>query len=92
MLPRLVGLSYQERLGRLGLFSQEKRRLRGDSIEIYSIIRGIDRTDSQYLYPVKEMSKIGGQGFKVRVGKFKGDWNSCVWNECQGGGKSSNNI
>ena len=33
MLPGLDGLSYKEGLDRLGLFSLERRRLRGDFIE-----------------------------------------------------------
>jgi len=43
MLPGLVGLSYKERLDRLGLFSLERRRFWGDLIEVYKITRGIDK-------------------------------------------------
>ena len=43
MLPGFDGLSYKERLDRLGLFSLECRRLRGDLIEVYKIMRGIDQ-------------------------------------------------
>ena len=46
MLPGLDGLSYKERLDRLGLFSLERRRLRGDLIEVYKIMRGTDQLDS----------------------------------------------
>ena len=51
MLQGLDGLSYKERLDRLGLFSLERRRLRGDLIEVYKIMRGIDQLDSQYFSP-----------------------------------------
>jgi len=37
MLPGLGGLSYEERLERLGMFSLERRRLWGDLIEVYKI-------------------------------------------------------
>ena len=50
MLPGLEGVSYRERLSRLGLYSLERRRMRGDLIEIYKIMRGIDRVDAQSLY------------------------------------------
>eukprot|EP00061_Rhincodon_typus_P003400 g19998.t1 len=35
------GLSYKERLDKLGLFPLEDRSLRGDHIEVYKIMRGI---------------------------------------------------
>ena len=39
MLPGLEGVDYEERLNKLGLFSLEKWRLRGDLIEVYKIMR-----------------------------------------------------
>ena len=57
-------MSYKERLG---LLSLECRRLRGDLIEVYKIIRGIDQLDSQYLGE----SKTRGHRFKVRGERYK---------------------
>ena len=66
MLPELDGLSYKERLDRLGLFPLERRRLRGDLIEVYKIMRGTDQLDSQYFFPKVGESKTRGHRFKVR--------------------------
>jgi len=66
MLPELDILSYKERMDRLGLFSLERRRLRGDLIEVNKIMRGIDQLDSQYLFPKVGESKTRGHSFKMR--------------------------
>ena len=66
MVLGLDGLSYRERLDRLGLFSLERRRLKCDLIEVFKIMRGIDQLDSQYLFPKVGESKTGGHRFKVR--------------------------
>ena len=73
MLPGMEGISYEERLEKLGLFSLERRRLRGDLIEVYKIMRGMDRVDSQKLFPRAEESITRGHRFKVRGARFKGD-------------------
>ena len=65
MLPGMEGISYEERLEKLGLFSLERRRLRGDLIEVYKIMRGMDRLDSQKLFPMVEESITRGHRFKV---------------------------
>ena len=38
----------------------ERRRLRGDLIEVYKIMRGMDRVDSQKLFPRVEESITRG--------------------------------
>ena len=66
MLPGMEGISYEERLEKLGLFSLERRRLRGDMMEVYKIMRGMDRVDSQKLFPLGWKSQLlGGHRFKV---------------------------
>eukprot|EP00061_Rhincodon_typus_P010496 g34836.t1 len=51
MLLGMEGLNYKERLDRLRLYSLEHRRLRGDLIELYKIMRGIDKVNSKGLFP-----------------------------------------
>lgn len=46
MLPGLEDLSYRERLGVLGLYSLKHKRLRGDFLEGYNIMRGIERVNA----------------------------------------------
>ena len=45
MIPSLRNLSYQKRLKRLGMFSLRRRGLRGDMIEIFEMIHGIDKVN-----------------------------------------------
>ena len=73
MLPGLESMQFDQRLRELGLYSLERRRMRGDMIEVYKILRGIDRVDSQCLFPRAPLLSTRGHGFKVRGGKFKGD-------------------
>ena len=64
-------MSYKERLDRLGFLSLERRRLRGDLVEVYKIMRGTDQLDSQYLFPKVGESKTRGPRFKVRGERYK---------------------
>ena len=72
MQPVLDGLSYKERLNRMGLFSLECRRFRGDLIEVYKIMSGIDQVDSQHLFPKVEESTTRGHRFRGEGRNTKG--------------------
>ena len=73
MLPGMVGRSYEERLRDLRLFSLERRRLRGDLIEAYKMIKGLDRVDSESLLPRMVMANTRGHSFKLRGGNYRTD-------------------
>lgn len=51
LLPGLEELIYGKRLGKLGLYSLERRRMRDDLTKVYKTMRGIDRTNTQRLLP-----------------------------------------
>eukprot|EP00061_Rhincodon_typus_P016112 g44152.t1 len=69
MLPGIDGISYEERLEKLGLFSLERRRLRDDLIDVYKIMQDMDSVDSQKLLPRVEESVSRGHKFKVTMNK-----------------------
>ena len=52
-------------MDRLGLFSLEQRRLRGELTELYKIMRGRERVERIKLFPLAENSRTGGHRFKV---------------------------
>ncbi|PKU34839.1 hypothetical protein llap_14859 [Limosa lapponica baueri] len=57
MIKGLGSLPYEERLKELGLFSLEKRRLRGDLITMFQYLKG-------------HMEKMRGNGYKLLLGRF----------------------
>jgi len=67
MLPGLEGRSYEERLRELALFSLDRRRMRGDLIEVYKMMRGIDRVGVQILFPRVDELLQGGITIRFMV-------------------------
>ena len=45
MVSELSGIDYELRLKKLGLTSLETRRKRGDLIQIYKIVKGLEEVD-----------------------------------------------
>ena len=52
------------------MFSLEQRRLRGNLIEAFKIMRGMDRVDREQLFPLVEGSVT--RGHKLKVGGLGG--------------------
>jgi len=69
----LEHLSYEERLRDLGLFSLEKRRLRGDLTAAFQYLRGAYKKAGEGLLTGSCSDRRNSNGFKLKESRFRLD-------------------
>ena len=67
-------LTYEQRLRRLNITTLETRRLRGDLIEVFKIVKGVDNVDFRNFF---HLSTAGLRGHSLKT--FKPSFKHDVW-------------
>ena len=60
MIEEYKGLKYENRLVKTGLTTSEERRPRGDLIEAFKMIKGLNKTDSKRFFTIAHSSRTRG--------------------------------
>ena len=69
LIPSIRHLGYVGRLERLNLYSLEKRRLRGQLIETFKMLKGINNIDYRHLFTFSN-NRTRSNGWKLELKRF----------------------
>jgi len=73
MIRGMEHLSCEDRLRELGLFSLEKRRLRGELVAAFWYLKWAYKKDGDKLFSRDSCNRTRGNGFKLKKGRFRLD-------------------
>ena len=89
MVEGMRNIPYKERLKRLNLHSLERRRVRGDLIEVFKWVKGINEGNIKQVIDFSKQNRTRSNGFKLEKLRFRtnigknwftnrvvNDWNS----------------
>ena len=65
MIEGLGNMSYEERLRRTGLTTLEERRKRGDLIETFKMVKGLNDVDYTKFFQISAHNKTRGNSLKL---------------------------
>ena len=65
MITECKGQSYECRLKTLGLISLEERQTRGDLIQVFKLIKGVDNADYREYFQLANNNRTRGHRFKI---------------------------
>ena len=71
MIHSIRNLSYMDRLKKLNLHSLERRRVRGDMIEVYKWFNGINKGDINRVLKLNNLGRTRSNGFKLDKTRFR---------------------
>ena len=89
LIPGLGRLSYEERLKETGIYTRERRRLRGDMIEMFKIVKGRDKISEDELFIRVDSDRTMGHRLRIKKGRVntivrQGAFTQRVVNACNG--------
>ena len=73
LIPGFRCLPYEERLKRLDMFSLKDRRIRGDLIETFKILKNMDHINHEHFFELSSQLVTRNNGLKLKGQRFNTD-------------------